>query len=125
MNAAESIALFDNYIDDQEFSIKQARIERGTSARVHMGTNDQDMIQGKDFQTFMHNNYNKNDLIKRFVDYVQQQQTRNHMRIQYTVNHGFYTVKVSNTNIEELGDCNHQEVQYGKKPIKQEHVPCT
>ena len=31
------------------------------------------------------------------------------MKIQYTVDHGLNTVKVTNTNIKELGDCNHEE----------------
>ena len=57
---------FDNNINDCEFSVKQSAINI-----------DQDMIQVKEFQSFIHNNDTKDELIKRFMDYVQQQQTGN------------------------------------------------
>eukprot|EP00794_Sanderia_malayensis_P011440 gene11440-12636_t len=95
----ETVIVFDNYIDDQEYSIKDAeRQERGCSARVHLGTNEQKMMNGKDFQMFMHNKENKDELIKRFVEFTCLLETRSNFNVPCTVNHRNTTLTVTPSN---------------------------
>eukprot|EP00794_Sanderia_malayensis_P005820 gene5820-6517_t len=99
----ETVIVFDNYIDDQEYSIKDAeRQERGCSARVHLGTNEQKMMNGKDFQMFMHNKENKDELIKRFVEFTCLLETRSNFNVPCTVNHRNTTLTVTPSNVAKL-----------------------
>ena len=108
--AKETVVVFDNYIEDQEYSIKEAeRLERGCSPRVHLGSNDQQMMGSKDFQWFMHNKENKDELIKRFNDFVEHPEVRNHLKVPLTINHRSITKKITRDDIDVIVECNHEE----------------
>ena len=108
--AKEIVVVFDNYIDDQEYSIKEAeRLERGCSPRVHLGSNDQQMIGGKDFQRFMYNKENKDELIKRFNDFAEDPEMRSYLKVPLTITHRNGTKKITMDNVEVTGECNHEE----------------
>ena len=106
----QTVIVFDIYIDDQEYSIKDSeRQERGSSTRVHMGTNEQRMVNGKDFQNFMHNKENKSELVKRFVDFISQPDTCKNLSVPYLINHRSTTLAISSSGVDTLFECNHEE----------------
>eukprot|EP00112_Aurelia_sp_Birch-Aquarium-sp1_P017335 Seg4002.3 transcript_id=Seg4002.3/GoldUCD/mRNA.D3Y31 product="hypothetical protein" protein_id=Seg4002.3/GoldUCD/D3Y31 len=108
--AKEIVVVFDNYIDDQEYSIKEAeRLERVCSPRVHLGSNDQQMIGGKDFQRFIHNKENNDELIKRFNDFAEHPGTRSHLKVPLTINHRNRTKKITMEDVDVTVECNHEE----------------
>ena len=87
-HAKEIVVVFNNYINDWEYSTKEtARLERGSSPRVHLGSNDQKMLGRKEFQSFMHNKQNKDELIKRFNDFAEQPEARRLLEIPLTIDH--------------------------------------
>ena len=108
--AKEIVVAFDNYINDQEYSIREAeRLERGCSPRVHLGSNDQRMMGSKDFQRFMHNKENKDELIKRFNDFAEHPEARSHLKVPFTINHRNITKKITRDDVDVTVECNHEE----------------
>ena len=90
-------------MDDLEFSIKEAeRLERGCSPRVHLGSNDQQMMGSKDFQQFMQNKENKYELIKRFNDFIEHPEARNHLKVPLMINHRNITKRITVGNIDYM-----------------------
>ena len=108
--AKETVVVFGNYIDDQEFSIKEEeRLERGCSPRVHLGSNDQQLIGSKDFHQFMHNKENKNEFIKPFNDFFEHPETRNHLKVPLTISHRNITKRITRDDTDVTVECNHEE----------------
>jgi len=88
-------------MDDLEFSIKEAeRLERGCSPRVHLGSNDQQMMGSKDFQQFLHNKESKDELIKRFNDFIEHSEVRNHLKVPLTINHRNITKRITRDDVD-------------------------
>ena len=63
----------------------------------------------KDFQRFMHNKENKDELIKRFNDFVEHPEVRNHLKVPLTINHRSITKKITRDDIDVIVECNHEE----------------
>ena len=69
----EGHIIFDNYTDNQVFSVKQTkRVSRaaGEGKRLHIGNGSQEMLQVNDYKEFLKNNLSKADLIRRFSEFV-------------------------------------------------------
>ena len=63
--------VFDNYTDDQVYSVKASkRTDRGDGRWLHIGNDLQDMPQGNEYQDFLRNNLNKAELMKHFNEYL-------------------------------------------------------
>eukprot|EP00794_Sanderia_malayensis_P002215 gene2214-2520_t len=67
------------------------------------------MLGHKEFQSFMHNKQNKDELIKRFNDFAEQPEARRLLEIPLTINHRKRTVKITTNYIGIKVECNHEE----------------
>ena len=76
---------------------------------VHLGSNDQQMMGSKDFQQFMHNKENKDELIKRFNDFVEHPEARNHLKVPLTINDRNITKRITRGDVDVTVECNHEE----------------
>ena len=72
-NPSKVHIVFDNYTDNQTFSVKQTkRVRRAADEGkwLHIGNDSQEMPQGDNYKDFLKNNSNKADLIRRFNKFV-------------------------------------------------------
>ena len=74
--------LFNNYKDNQTFSVKQTnRVGRvvGRGNRLHIGNDSQEMPQGGDYKDLLKSNLKKADLIRQFDKLVQREMPHFHV----------------------------------------------
>ena len=77
--------LFNNYIDNQTFSVKQTkrvgrkRLGKRVGKRLHIGNDSQEMPQGGDYKDFLKSNLKKADLIRQFDKLVQREMPHFHV----------------------------------------------
>ena len=100
--------VFDNYTDDQVYSVKASkRTDRGDGRRLHIGNDLQDMPQGNEYQDFLRNSLNKAELIKHFNEYMKSE-VRSQLKWPLTLE--TETWEISSTGVNHLFDSNHEEV---------------
>ena len=81
--AEETALVFDNYSNNQEFSLKQQkRINRVTNStvRMYMEVSPQEMPQGKAYQLYLENTEYKVEFTDRFTQYIQQDHLRSKLK---------------------------------------------
>ena len=86
------------------------RLKRGDPGpRTHIQGTSQHMLQGLRWKELLHNNDNKTDLIELLAQYMQSVECRSKLPYEFIVTVNEKTVKVSNTSLQVLSNCNHEE----------------
>ena len=109
----EAILVFDNYSDNQEFSLKlQERINRAANGteKEYMGKSTQEMPQGKAYQQYLGNTGNKAELIDRFTRYLQQDHVRSNMEGNVISDSSDVSYIINSSELKTLFKYNHEEV---------------
>ena len=102
--------VFDNYTDDQSYSIKATkRTDRGDGKRLHIGDDLQDMPQDNDYQDFLRNSSNKAELIRHFNEYIRKDEVRSQLQWPLVVTVGKETWEISYTGVNYLFDSKHEK----------------
>ena len=99
--AEDTISVFDNYSDNQEFSLKQQeimnRVTNGT-VRAYMGQSTQEMAQS-----------NKAELIDQFTQYIQQDHVRSKLKGNVIFNSRDVTYRINSSELKTRFKSNHKE----------------
>ena len=104
--------VFDNYTDNQMFSVKQTkRVSRaaGEGKRLHIGNDSQEMPEGDDYKYFLKNNLNKADLIRRFNEFVKREAPQLQLDYPLVITLEKVASEISVTGVQNLSSCNHEE----------------
>ena len=100
--------IFDSYSIATRKQLTQRR--RGVSDRItHITSPEQSMPKGKDWDSFLQNAENKTELIRFLVHYFKTDSVRSKLKIPLTVREEENTWLITQTNIEKLESCNHDE----------------
>ena len=67
------------------------------------------MIGSKDCRQFMHNKENKDELIKRFNEFVEHPEAKSHLKVPLTINHKKITTRITRNDADVTVECNHEE----------------
>eukprot|EP00794_Sanderia_malayensis_P012581 gene12581-biopygen10020 len=98
----------DQYLDDSTKS--STRAKRGqASRRVHLQSVEQKMMQGKDWQEFLHNDANKENLIQIAADFFRSAEGRKLLTIPLIITCKDEAWEISKTSVKALPRSNHEE----------------
>ena len=110
--AEETMLVFDNYSDNQEFFLRQQermnRLTNGT-VRVYIGESTQEMPRGNAYQQCLKNTENKAELIDRFTQCIYQDYARSKLKRNVILNSRDVTYRISSSELKTLFKSNHEE----------------
>ena len=102
--------VFDNYTDDQVYSVKASKwTDRGDGRGLHIGNDLQDMPQGNEYQDFLRNSLNKAEFIKHFNEYIMKSEVCSQLKWPLILTLETETWEISSTGVNHLFDSNHEE----------------